>query len=143
MRLILTHVCSSINTHMCLHIQSGNPSWEWVVPFYPVVLEVLQEVVSIVKCWSFTLQPPPSHPSKMSKYIYIYVFRQNGIFALFVRRNGIRQNGIRQNGMIPTISTQGCDRLITHCNTVIWNTLSMNFLSFCSSRMVLSEHGIG
>ena len=40
-------------------------------------------------------------------------------FALFVRRNGIRQNGIRRNGMIPTISTQGCDKLITHCNTVI------------------------
>ena len=43
------------------------PHVEWVVPFYPVVLEVLQELVSIVKCWSFTLQPLPSHPSQMSK----------------------------------------------------------------------------
>ena len=124
MRLILTHVCSSINTHMCLHIQSGNPSWEWVVPFYPVVLEVLQEVVSIVKCWSFTLQPPPSHPSQMSKYIYIYVFRQNGIFALFVRRNGIRQNGIRQNGMTP--STHSYTLWLQECPTCIASYLPLS-----------------
>ena len=42
-------------------------SVEWVVLFYPVVLEVLQELVSTVKRWSFTLQPLPSHPSQMSK----------------------------------------------------------------------------
>ena len=40
------------------------PHAKWVVPFYPVVLEVLQELVRIGKCWSFTLQPPPSHPHK-------------------------------------------------------------------------------
>ena len=33
------------------------PHAEWVVFFYPVVLEVLQELILIVKCWSFTLQP--------------------------------------------------------------------------------------
>ena len=42
-----------------------------------------------------------------------------------------------------TFSTQGCDRLMTHYNTEIWSTLRMHFFSFCSSRMVLSEHGIG
>ena len=32
------------------------PHVDWVVPFYPVVLEVLQELISIVKYWNFTLQ---------------------------------------------------------------------------------------
>ena len=99
MRLILTHVCSSINTHMCLHIQSGNPSWEWVVPFYPVVLEVLQEVVSIVKCWSFTLQPPPSHPSQMSKNIYIYTYLDKmGYLHFLLDEMGLDKMGLDEMG---------------------------------------------
>ena len=97
------------------------PHAEWVVPLYPFVLEVLQELVPIVKCWNFTFQPPPSHEKglltiqekyevgdytlselvKLGIILYInnrmysrcpkqIIFRWNGTFALFVRRNGIR-----------------------------------------------------
>ena len=75
------------------------PHAEWVVPFYPVVLEVLQELVSIGKCWSFTLQPLPSHPSQMQTKWDICTF--------------VRRNGIRQNGMTPftPATMQDCQRL--------------------------------
>ena len=94
------------------------PHAEGIVPFYPVVLEVLQELVSIVKCWSFTLQPLPSHPSQMSKKIFSWELTSWEVDLVGVdlvgvdfvgvdlvgghRRDGIRQNGIRRNGMTPS-----------------------------------------
>ena len=48
------------------------PHAEWVVPFYPGVLEVLQELVPIVKCWSFTLQPPPSQKKKLDEMGHVH-----------------------------------------------------------------------
>ena len=60
-------ICSGRTNFRGVQIKFDRPHAEWVVPFYPVVLEVLQEMVPIVKCWSVTLQPPPSHPHKYQK----------------------------------------------------------------------------
>ena len=68
------------------------PHAEWVVPFYPVVLEVLQELVSIVKAGASPFNPFQATPHKCQKEKKI--FRRNGTFALFVRRNGIRRDGM-------------------------------------------------
>ena len=74
------------------------PHVEWVVPFYPVVLEVLQELAPVVKCWSFTLQPPPSHPSQTSKNFFPFL-DEMGHLHFLLDEMGLDKMGLDKMGL--------------------------------------------
>ena len=60
------------------------PHAEWVVPFYQFSWKyILQELVPIVKCWSFTLQPPPSHEKRLLTINYFFVVNDHGKLSKF------------------------------------------------------------
>ena len=71
------------------------PHAEWVIPFYSVVLEALQELIPTVKC-CMELHPstPSSHPHKCQKK----KIRQNGTFALLLDEMGLDEIGLDEMG---------------------------------------------